>query len=73
MGTLCCLKLNMAFFSHSSHQGPKTRDEARLFAPFIVKESWCREGEREGTQGYQLRLETAPVLLRRFLITGIEP
>ena len=32
------------------------------------------EGEREGTQGYQLRLETAPVLLFcRFLITGIEP
>ena len=31
------------------------------------------EGEREGTQGYQLRLETAPVLLCGFLITGIEP
>ena len=30
------------------------------------------EGVREGTQGYQLRLETAPVLLRRFLITGVE-
>ena len=26
------------------------------------------EGEREGTQGYQLRLETAPVLLCRFLL-----
>ena len=31
------------------------------------------EGEREGTQGYQLRLETAPVLLRRFLTADIEP
>ena len=32
------------------------------------------EGEREGTQGYQLRLETAPVLLCRFLIIiGVEP
>ena len=30
------------------------------------------EGEREGTQGYQLRLETAPVLLYRFIIFGIE-
>ena len=30
------------------------------------------EGERERTQGYQLRLETAPVLLYRFLIIGIE-
>ena len=31
-------------------------------------------GEREGTQGYQLRLETVPVLLYRFFITtGIEP
>ena len=27
---------------------------------------------REGTQGYQLRLETAPVLLGRFLISGVE-
>ena len=27
---------------------------------------------REGTQGYQLRLETAPVLLGRFLIIGVE-
>ena len=30
------------------------------------------EGVREGTQGYQLRLETAPVLLCRFLIVGVE-
>ena len=30
------------------------------------------EGERERTQGYQLRLETAPVLLHRFLIIGVE-
>ena len=31
------------------------------------------EGERKGTQGYQLRLETAPVLLCRFLIIiGVE-
>ena len=30
------------------------------------------EGVGEGTQGYQLRLETAPVLLCRFLIVGIE-
>ena len=27
---------------------------------------------REGTQGYQLRLEAAPVLLGRFLIAGVE-
>ena len=27
---------------------------------------------RERTQGYQLRLETAPVLLYRFLIIGAE-
>ena len=27
---------------------------------------------REGAQGYQLRLETAPVLLCRFLIIGAE-
>ena len=30
------------------------------------------EGVREGTQGYQLRLETAPVLPYRFLIIGVE-
>ena len=31
------------------------------------------DGERERTQGYQLRLETAPVLLCRFLIIiGVE-
>ena len=30
------------------------------------------EGGREGTQGCQLRLETAPVLLYRFLIIGVE-
>ena len=30
------------------------------------------EGGREGTQGYQLRLETAPVLVYRFLIIGVE-
>ena len=30
------------------------------------------EGGRERTQGYQLRLETASVLLYRFLIIGIE-
>ena len=35
-------------------------------------ESWCRVGVREGTQGYQLRLETTPVLLGRFLIIGVE-
>ena len=38
---------------------------------------WCEgvvvpEGGRERTQGYQLRLETAPVLLYRFLIIGVE-
>ena len=37
-----------------------------------VKESWWWEGVREGTQGYQLGLETAPVLLCRFLIIGVE-
>ena len=36
-----------------------------------MKQSWCREGVREGTQGYQLRVETAPVLCR-FLIIGVE-
>ena len=30
------------------------------------------DGVREGTQGYQLRLERAPVLLCRFLIIGVE-
>ena len=30
------------------------------------------EDVREGTQGYQLRLETAPVLLCRLIIIGIE-
>ena len=30
------------------------------------------DGGRERTQGYQLRLETAPVLLCWFLITGVE-
>ena len=30
------------------------------------------EGGREGTQGYRLRLETAPVLLYSFLIIGVE-
>ena len=30
------------------------------------------EGGRERTQGYQLRLKTAPVLLYRFLIIGVE-
>ena len=31
------------------------------------------DGEREGTRGYQLRLETAPVVLCRFLIIiGVE-
>ena len=30
------------------------------------------EGVRKRTQGYQLRLETAPVLLCRFLIIGVE-
>ena len=29
------------------------------------------DGKREGTQGYQLRLETSPVLPGRFLITII--
>ena len=37
-----------------------------------VEDSWCREGVREGTQGYQLRLETALVLLCTFLIIGVE-
>ena len=30
------------------------------------------EGVREWTQGYQLRLERAPVLLCRFVIIGVE-
>ena len=30
------------------------------------------EGEKEGTPGYQLRLETAPILPCRFLIIGVE-
>lgn len=30
------------------------------------------ERERERTRGYQLRLETAPVLPGRFLIVGVE-
>ena len=30
------------------------------------------EGVTEGTQGYQLRLETTPVLLCRFLIISVE-
>ena len=34
--------------------------------------SWCREGVREGTQGHPLQLETAPVLLCRFFIVGVE-
>ena len=32
----------------------------------------CREGVREGTHGYQIPVETAPVLLGSFLITGLE-
>ena len=36
------------------------------------KRRGSREGVREGTQGYQLRLETAPVLLYRFLLIGVE-
>ena len=52
-----------------SKEHKKERYETVLPATPIVKESWCREGVREGTQGYQLRLETAPVLLCRFLIT----
>ena len=36
------------------------------------EKSWCREGVREGMQRYQLRLETAPVVLGRFLIAGVE-
>ena len=31
------------------------------------------KGGREITQGHHLRLETAPVLLYRFLIIGVEP
>ena len=38
----------------------------------ICDKSWCRKGVREGTQGYQLRLQTAPVFLGRFLITSVE-
>ena len=38
----------------------------------VCDKSWCREGVREGTQVCQLRLETAPALLGRFLITGVE-
>ena len=30
------------------------------------------EGVKEGTQGCKLRLETAPVLLYRFLTIGVE-
>ena len=37
-----------------------------------VEESWYREGVREGTRRYQLRLETAPVLLCRLLTIGVE-
>ena len=36
------------------------------------KRRGSREGVREGTQGYQLRLETAPVFLYRFLLIGVE-
>ena len=36
-----------------------------------VEEWWCREGVREGTQRYHLRLETALVLLCRFLSIGV--
>ena len=42
-----------------------------------IERLWCErvvvpDGVREGTQGYQLRLETASVLLCRFLIIGVE-
>ena len=37
--------------------------------PTNCDESWCREGVREGMQGYQLRLETAPVLLCRLIVS----
>ena len=53
------------------------QEKMAYFRRFWVKEPPCEgvvvpEGGREGTQGYQLRLETAPVLLYRFLIIGVK-
>ena len=55
-----------------------TREASVLSQSYNADDAICErvvvpEGEREGTQGYQLRLETAPVLLCRFLIADIEP
>ena len=69
------------YFYHTAHPYPFPRffflDVSILLSrqkniDRFVEESWCREGVREGTQGYQLRLETAPVLRCRFLISGVE-
>ena len=58
--------------SRDKNEGTYRSGEGGLPTTPTVEKSWCREGVREGTQGYQLRLETAPVLLCRFLIIGIE-
>ena len=57
VGTLCCLKLNMAFFPHGSHQGPKTRDETKQgYLPRPVRDPEQRRapaarGVRRGMRG----------------------
>ena len=57
MGTLCYLKLNMAFFPRSSHQGPKTRNETKQgYLPRPVRDSEQRRapaarGVRRGMHG----------------------
>ena len=51
---------------------PKVDTFTAPTTPIVVEGVVVPEGGRERTQGYQLRLETAPVLLYRFLIIGVE-
>ena len=53
--------------SRSMTLGSRLRSGSILCGKVVVP-----EGVAGGTQGYQLRLETAPVLLCRFLIIGVE-
>ena len=56
-------------------QMANTQDNVELFqqkTTFYCEGVVVPEGGRERTQGYQLRLETAPVVLYVFLIIGVE-
>ena len=72
----CCFILDFTCVVWCTKQNgtiPKKLETFRLVCGgFRCEGVVVPEGGREGTQGCQLRLETAPVLLYRFLIIGVE-